>query len=125
MKKGKLMAKILVILFCVVVCITVGFVGGYMVGVKKETQTFYAQIQESRDDYFLVEGLSVNDINFRGQYTFTVTEQTKLEWRYTEITLADLDVGDTVAITYQGGIRETAPAGIEKVVKIQLLDDEK
>ena len=36
-----------------------------------------------------------------------------------------VDTGDTISVTYTGGIRESYPAGIDGVVRVQLLDDEK
>ena len=37
----------------------------------------------------------------------------------------ELEAGDTVSITFAGGIQESSPAVIEHVVRIQLLDDAK
>lgn len=48
-----------------------------------------------------------------------------MTWRYTEISVEDLDIGDTVSITFTGEIQETAPAKITHVTQIQLLEDEK
>ena len=91
-----------------------------------EIDTFYAKITDVDDTYFSVEGLSVNDINFRGEFNFNIAgEETKLEWRYTPMEISEFDIGDTIAITYSGLIQESYPAYIENVVKIKLLDDEK
>ena len=38
--------------------------------------------------------------------------------------MEDLKPGVTVSITYAGEVRETAPAGIGVVLRIQLLEDE-
>lgn len=90
-------------------------------------QTFYAQILKVDGNYFHVEGLEVNDINHRGEFTFMIDESTMLEWRGTKLlmTSGDLDAGDTIAITYSGFVMETYPAGLTKVDKITLLDDER
>lgn len=88
-------------------------------------QTFYAEIQEINDNNLLVEGLSVNDINYRGEFTFSVVEETKLEWRGTEIDLSDLSVGNNISITFDSAILESDPAQISNIIKIQLLDDSK
>lgn len=88
-------------------------------------QTFYAEIKEINDNNLLVEGLSVNDINYRGEFTFSVVEETKLEWRGTEIDLSDLSVGNNISITFDSAILESDPAQISNIIKIQLLDDSK
>lgn len=59
--------------------------------------TFYATIEEIRDNYLMVSGLKINDINSRGEFFFTIDDKT--QWRHTEITLTDLKVGNMVCIT--------------------------
>lgn len=87
-------------------------------------QTFYATVSDIRDTVVTVTGMEVNDINFRGEFCFSVTEETKITWRYTDISLEDLDVGDNISITFTGGVMETSPAQIQGVGMIQLLNDE-
>ncbi len=134
MKKSTLIT--IIIIAVILIWTLVGGVIGYQIGsgvYKKDSsdgedtlsQTFYAEIKEINGNSLLVEGLSVNDINFRGQFSFSVTDETKLEWRYTEISLSDLDVGDKISVTFTGAIMESYPAGLTEVVRIQLLDDEK
>ena len=131
MKKRAFIAAIAA---AILICTLCGGIVGYIIGASEDSlsdgsdslsQTFYAEILEINGSSLLVKGLSVNDINFRGEFSFSVSEKTKLEWRYTEITLSDLDVGDTVSITFKGEIMESYPAIISEIVKIQLLDDEK
>lgn len=90
-------------------------------------QTFYAKILKVDGNYLHVEGLEVNDINHRGEFTFTIDENTMLEWHNTKLlmTSGDLDAGDLISITYSGFVLETYPAGLTKVDKITLLDDER
>ena len=38
----------------------------------EETSVFYAQILKRQENTLLVEGLSVNDVNHRGQSSFTL-----------------------------------------------------
>ena len=45
-------------------------------------QTFYAVIDQIDGSFLTVTGLEVNDINHRGQFTFSVEENTVLEWRH-------------------------------------------
>lgn len=132
MKKGvKILLSVLVILAVAVISFFVGYKVAYDRSEnslnQNETlpQTFYAEIKEINDSNILVEGLSVNDYNYRGEFSFQVQDETKLEWRGTQLSVSELEVGDLVAITFMGGITETYPAGIDDVVRIQLLDDEK
>lgn len=69
----------------------------------------------------LVDGLDVNDINYRDEFSLKIVEETVIEWRGTVKTIDDLKVGDTVSITYEGEIAETYPAKISDVVKVQIL----
>ena len=69
--------------------------------------------------------MEINDINFRGEFCFFIVEETKITWRYTDILIDDLDVGDNISITFTGEILETYPGQIQQVEAVQLLDDEK
>lgn len=99
---------------------------------KVSYQTFYATITDIRDTNFTIDnialtvkGLDINDINFRGNFEFIITEATELEWRHTKINADELEIGDNISIIFTGSIQETEPAEINDVIKIQLLDDEK
>ena len=129
--------KVILVIMLVIIALVIGYFVGYKraydkiesasqnVNYNNEQQTFYAEIKEiNNNNAFLVEGLSVNDINYRGDFTFSVVEETKLEWRGTEISISDLKVGDNISITFDGEILDTYPAQIQEVIKIQLLDDE-
>lgn len=136
MKKG---LKIILIIFVVVIALVLGYFIGYKNAYDKienknqdqninliiDQKTFYAEITEITDNILYVRGLDVNDINYRGEFTFSIIEETELLWRGTKIELSELDVGDNIAITFEGEILESYPAQIKEVVKIQLLDDEK
>ena len=129
--------KVILVIMLVIIALVIGYFVGYKRGYDKiesasqnvnynnEQQTFYAEIKEiNNNNAFLVEGLSVNDINYRGEFTFSVIGETKLEWRGTEISISDLEIGDNISITFTGEIIDSYPAQIKDVVKIQLLDDE-
>ena len=91
--------------------------GAYLIGYKTaydrmeraaasyETETFYAAITDISDSSITVQGMEINDINFRGRFTFPVMEETS-------------------SITFTGLVQETSPAGIQEVLKVQLLDDD-
>ena len=95
-------------------------------------QSFYATITDIKDTglekepkLIEVKGLDINDINFRGNFEFLVTEATELEWRYTMLEPNELEIGDNIAIIFTGNIEEKDPVSINDVLKIQLLDDKK
>ena len=138
-KNFKIILGILVAI--VILCI------GYFIGYKKaynqyeaflnnndngvEYQSFYATITDIKDtglaidDTMLsVKGLDINDINFRGDFEFVITEATEIEWRNTKLDASELEVGNKISIIFTGNIQESEPAKIEDVLKIQLLDDE-
>lgn len=90
----------------------------------EETFVFYAQILERQENTLLVEGLSVNDVNHRGQSSFTLGEDTRLLWNGEEIPLQALRPGQHVAVTYSGETLEVYPAILPEVHQALLLEDE-
>lgn len=123
--------------FIVIFCYSVAIAGVfYFIGYKAACsrtenselpvpQTFYATISKIQDNVLTVTGMEINDINFRGEFCFSITEETKVTWRYTDILVEDLDVGDNISITFTGELLETYPIQIQQVKVIQLLDDER
>lgn len=108
------------------------FVGGFFAG-KNSADTekniicevVYAEILDLNGSLFHVKGLDVNDVNGRGEFTFSAKENTRLVWRGTEIPLSDFKAGDKIAFYYSGAVLETFPAQIPDVRIIKLLEDEK
>lgn len=108
--------------------------GAYLLGYKTaydrmdraayDTETFYAVITDISDSSITVRGMEINDINFRGRFTFSVMKETAYLWRGTEISPEDLDEGDNISITFTGQIQEISPVVIREVLKVQLLDDD-
>ncbi len=113
--------KLLFILLLCILCVTGGFFFGRTTAPAIGT-TFYATITHLKDDDMLVEGLDVNSINFRGEFSCPIEKHTRLTWNYTDVSMGDFQVGDRVAITFTGGIRETYPAGLENVLSVDLLE---
>ena len=118
----------------VFVLLLAGGAGGFLLGRETapdsttstlswmQCDTIYVTILEKQDgNYFHVKGLSVNDVNGQGEYSFSLEDDAKLVWRGTEITAADLQVGDNIAITYSGGVLEIYPAQFAKVLQIKKL----
>ena len=131
-KKG---AKRAVLIVIVVLLVIGAFIGGFFAGksgqrvetqfVERYAEVVYAEILSVDDGYFHVRGLDVNDINGRGEYTFSAKENTRLVWHVTDIPLSDFDVGDRIAFYYNGLVLDSNPAQVQNVVKIKLLDDVK
>lgn len=123
MKKIALVVSIVVLML---ISAAGGLLVGYQLGMdtgKNSTQTFYATIDSVNGAVVQVTGLEINDINFRWRYDFSVADDTKIIWRYTELDESVLKAGQRVAITFDGSIQETDPAGITHVNRIVLLDD--
>lgn len=130
----KMRKEIKIVIFLLLIILAIGV--GYFIGYKNAydrienatpnitPETFYAEIKEMKENWFQVEGLSINDINYRGKFEFSVDGETELEWRGTAIEVSDFDIGDTISITYFGNYLESSPAQITGIIRIQLLDDE-
>lgn len=128
--------KILISIIAVASFTALGYYAGYQTAKRSmpepssvlswmETTTFYAEIKAVNDSNFLVEGLSINDINYRGEFWCYVEENTLLLWRGTELEFSDFEVGDLVSITFSGVVLEIYPGIPTNILSIQLLDDEK
>lgn len=123
--------KILSFLLLCALCLGGGFILGRRTApdapIVQEVigTTFYATIDRLDETSMQVTGLPVNSINFQGEYAFSIDDDTALTWNYTEIAMADFQVGDRVAITFTGGIQETYPARLVKVLRVDLLDHER
>lgn len=134
MSKGKNTVKLVIALVCYSLLIAGVFCFiGYKIAYRQmekstsilNSQTFYATVTDIQDNKLTVKGMEINDINFRGEFCFSVVEKTKIVWRGTSISIEELNVGDNISITFIGGVLETEPGQIEQVEVIQLLDDEK
>ena len=89
---------------------------------------FNAKIKEIREHdgmtTILIEGLETNDINHRGEFDFSIDNDTELLWNNTKIEISDLKEGQNVSITSTGEVLESYPAQLTKVTKIIVLEDE-
>lgn len=125
----------------ILVIIGVSFVIGLFVGQRNapetnlsinrvDTQTFYACI-ESINEYndgsihINVKGLEINDINYRGDFTFKVDDNIDMSWRGEKINISDLKEGDNISITFADEtLYDISPTPLQEVLKVQLLEDE-
>lgn len=117
---------IMIVLFFTVM--GVGAVAGYIIGQSRTgadpTCTFYATVDSVDENNIIVQGLDINDINFRGRFSLTINNNTAIEWNHTPINVNDLKPGSRVSVTYSGPVTETEPAGISQVHNIILLEDQ-
>lgn len=133
--------KMIFISMGVLIIICISFVGGLLIGQgnapkndlaisKVVGQTFYANIESIKQYndgsfYLNVKGLEVNDINYRGNFTFTVDDSMDMTWRGEKIKVSDLKEGNTISITFVDEVlSDISPTPLTEVVKIQILDDE-
>ncbi len=91
-------------------------------------ETFYAEITRitgtpEEGNAVTVQGLAVNDRNYRGTFSFAVYGETSIEWHGTPLDFEALEVGDRISITFTGPVTESSPAALAHVERIQLLDD--
>lgn len=120
--------KVVIILGIIVLCVCTFLAGIFL---EKSTQkpsinskTFYARIEDIKENSILATGLSLNNINFRGTYQLTIDKDTMILWRGTKLKLEDLDIGDNISITYTDEFLElSSPTRLREVILIDLLDD--
>ena len=100
---------------------------GFLIGDKLAFKgvTFKARVVKVYENRLLVRGLEENGINFRGEYSVSIDENTELTWKGKNIPLSEFDVGDKVEVSFTGAVQETSPARPQDVVRVRLLDDEK
>ncbi len=132
----------IVIILGLIVIIGISFTIGLFIGQRNapkndlairkayDAQTFYANIQSIKQYndgsfHLNVKGLEVNDINYRGNFTFKVDDSMNMVWRGKKIKVSDLKEGTNISITFTDEIiRSISPTPLEEVVKIQVLDNE-
>lgn len=85
-----------------------------------DIQTFYAEVKEVGENSILVDGNSINDENYRGEFQYDIWEGVSIYRQDAAIRLSDLSEGDLISITLL-----TDRTGITDIFKIQLLADKK
>ncbi len=126
----------------ILVIIGISFVAGLFIGQsnspkndlvisKVNGQTFYANIESIKQYndgsfHLNVKGLEVNDINYRGNFTFKVDDSMDMTWRGEKLNVSDLTIGNNISITFTDEILTSiSPTPLKEVIKIQVLDDER
>lgn len=121
---------ILIILICVLVVLFAGVKIIDITSTGKDFNnlgtTFYATIKKINDynqtTTLLVEGLSANDINHKGEFSFNINN-TKVMWKGTIISKSYLKEGMLISIGKYSSIQETYPARLVDVKEIIVLQD--
>jgi len=125
--KVAIVMTIIVLIIGILISYYAGYVNAYKdyeedawVMSHSDIQTFYAEVKEVGDNSILVEGISLNDVNYRGEFQYAVWEEVSIYRQDAVIQLSDLSEGDLVSITLL-----TDRTGITNIFKIQLLVDKK
>ncbi|MBP2241595.1 hypothetical protein J2Z40_002158 [Cytobacillus eiseniae] len=118
---------IIVLLISILISYFAGYINAYKDYEKEawvmshsDIQTFYAEVKEVGENSILVDGISLNDENYRGEFQYDVWGEVSIYWQDAVIQLSDLSEGDLISITLL-----TDRTGITNIFKIQLLADKK
>ncbi|MED3575457.1 hypothetical protein [Cytobacillus praedii] len=124
-------AAIVMTIIVLLIGILISYFAGYVKAYKdyeedawvmshSDIQTFYAEVKEVGENSILVEGISLNDENYRGEFQYDIWEEVSIYRQDAVIRLSDLSEGDLISITLL-----TDRTGITNIFKIQLLADKK
>ena len=127
-----------IIIIGIITIILVSFLIGLYIGkmnvVKEDltmNKTFYANIESIKEYndggvHINVKGLEVNDINYRGNFTFNINDNIDMSWREEKISISDLKEGEIILITFMDeNLMDISPTPLKEVVKVQLLENER
>ena len=112
-----------VVALALIVAAGLGFLIGRMSQTPPESEVFFAQLTKHQGDQLEVTGLSVNEMNYRGDFIVPLSRDTKLSWRGEAMTSDELKAGDILAITFYGQVLESHPAQLTRVSSIKKLSD--
>ena len=119
--------KIIIVLFLIIIISIIG----YFLFIKKDrkifSQTFSANIiniEKNNDKVnLLVSGLDTNDINYRGNFTFSLNSDFIVYFENKKTDVSKLSVGDKISITFTDKLlKEISPIELNSITKIELLE---
>ncbi len=119
--------KIIIVLFLIIIISIIG----YFLFIKKDrkifSQTFSANIiniEKNNDKVnLLVSGLDTNDINYRGNFTFSLNSDFIVYFENTKTDVSKLSIGDKISITFTDKLlKEISPIELNSITKIELLE---
>lgn len=123
-------AAIVMTIIVLLIGILISYYAGYATAYKhydedvwvmsaSDIQTFYAEVKKVDEHSILVEGISLNDEDYQGEFQYDdLWEGLSVYSKDTALKLSNLSEGDLVSITLL-----TDRTGITNIFKIQLLDD--
>lgn len=126
------LASLALLILAVVVSYFIGYKTAYdrmeSAGPSALPETFYAEIlritgTQEEGNAMQIQGSCENDARYRGLFSLSVYGETAIEWQGAPLAMEQLEPGDRIAVTFSGEISPSAPAVLEHVVRIQLLDD--
>ncbi len=104
------------------------FSAGVCVGTRlgqRDSVSFYATVTENQPSSLLVQGLSENDINHRGEFVVSLKNpndrKAVLDASGGALSLKDVSVGAEVKITYDGTVLESYPAQIRGAYQLRVI----
>lgn len=89
-------------------------------------ETFYAEIIKIEDNQITVDGIDINDVKYRGQFTLEIYGETQIGWHESPIVFSDLKEGHIISITLAApsGTVDTSTEVITDIASIQVLSDQ-
>lgn len=118
-----------VALVLTITVLIIGVLASYLVGYKVaydrfentnitfDVHSFYAEAKEIRENTIVVDGISLNDEKYRGEFKYEIYEGVSIVWMDEPISLLDIEPGDLVCVTLV-----TGGGDITDIFKIQLLN---
>lgn len=100
------------------------FLAGYKVAYDRfensditfDVRSFYAKVNKIGENTITVNGISLNDEEYRGEFSYDVHEGVSIVRKDVPIDLTDVEVGDLVCVTLL-----TAGGDVTDIIKIQVL----
>lgn len=89
--------------------------------IPEQGTTFYALVLNVNGNNIFAEGLEINGSNNKGLFDFTIADDTKITYNYTEIEATDISAGDIIAVTSSGTVLETYPSTYLGITQVSLL----
>lgn len=86
------------------------------------TATIEDIVQYNGHTTVLVNAEEGEDSSFSGEYDFSVDQDTKLIRNGRDVKVSELEIGQKVLIVGSGDIMERYPAGLSKVLEVEILE---
>ena len=84
-----------------------------------DIETYYAEVKAVGENTITVEGLSLNEEKYRGEFSYEILGEVSITYKNESITLSELQKGDLVSVILV--VREGHIAGINDIWKITLI----